>query len=169
MSKRHIVMLLALLIAQALTPAVFGQRTTRRGLGSAKGISQQIAADTISLDADSSMLTVAGFDKPLRSGVETMFVTNHTGRQIDGVTFTIDYFDLSGRKLHSRTLTVRATIPAGETRQVSFRTWDRQQSFYYRLSSKPRRADGTPFEVAVKIRSAICQPLSDESSSSLKK
>lgn len=98
-----------------------------------------------------------------------MFVTNHTGRQIDGVTFTIDYFDLSGRKLHSRTLTVRTTIPAGETRQVSFRTWDRQQSFYYRLSSKPRRADGTPFEVAVKIRSAICQPLSDESSSSLKK
>ena len=135
-------MLLALLIAQALTPAIFGQRTTRRGLGSAKGISQPIAADTISLDADSSLLTVAGFDKPLRSRVETMFVTNHTGRQIDGVTFTIDYFDLSGRKLHSRTLTVRTTIPAGETRQVSFRFAPGTASSHFTIAC--RQSPGEP-------------------------
>lgn len=102
-----------------------------------------------------SSIEFAGFDKPLRSGYETVFVTNRSPIDVKGLVIECDYTDLSGRQLHNGTHTVACDIPAGQTRQIKFRTWDSQQAFYYRRSSKPRRADGTPFDVRCTCRAII--------------
>ncbi len=150
-----LVFFLLFLIAGSLT--VYGQRTTRKGLRPLEReqrASSQEVGDTLEGEV-ARMLLVTGFDKPLRSAYESMFVTNRLESQVSGVVFSVEYYDMRGRKLHSRQLTVNVDIPPGETRQLTFRTWDRQQSFYYHRSSKPRRADATPFDVVVRIEKVI--------------
>ncbi len=92
-------------------------------------------------------ISFAGFDKPLRSSYETVFVTNRSEHDMIGVVFECEYTDMSGRQLHKRIVSQRCDIPSGQTRQLRFKSWDLQSSFHYELSPKPRRADGTPFKV----------------------
>lgn len=81
----------------------------------------------------------SGYDKPVNASKETLFITNHTDRQLCDVSFTIDYLDVNGKGLHSRTVSLRTDIPAGETRMISFPTWDTNGSFRYAGSRPSRR------------------------------
>lgn len=139
-----------LLIALAFSAAA--QRTTRRGLRVADTPEAEAAiiADTLHTPLPDS-IKISGYDKPLRSSYETMFVTNTTDRHITGLRIQLDYYDTAGNILHSRRCDVAVDIPPATTRQISLRSWDRQNSFYYRLSARPRKADATPYDVRCSI------------------
>lgn len=133
------------------------ERTTRRGLkvDAEKIGSQKPMYDTITVDSAIRQVVLSGFDKPLRSNRETFFVINRTDSRIISLTVEFSYLALDGRMLHSRIVCVGCDIPAGETRQVSCRSWDLQQSFFYTLSRRPRQSVGTPFEVKSKVVSFV--------------
>ena len=46
-------------------------------------------------------------------------------------------------------------IPPGETRRMKFKSWDIQRTFYYRLTGKPRRSDGTLYDVSIRPLRAV--------------
>lgn len=98
---------------------------------------------------DSVML--AGYDKPLRSRRESLFVTNRTMWRLASLKLAITYFDTEGRELHGRVVDVGADVPPGATRQVTFPSWDRQLAFVYIHSEQPRRSRAIPYSVSVKV------------------
>lgn len=130
------------------------QRTTRRHL---KPIVTTTASpestapiDTVN-NPSTSTLVLTGYDKPLRSTTESMFIKNLTGRHILSVTLHLEYLDMSGRQLHLRDVTIPCDIPPGQTRQITFRSWDRQKSFVYHRSQRPRRADYSPYKINASV------------------
>lgn len=152
---KRLLLIIAIVLATAAT--AFADRTTRGKLKIANRKSVATAVDAINdtVVPSAGMIVVSGFDKPLRSYRESVFITNRSRRRLTGVKLTISYLDVDGRLLHRAVLTLPTDIPAGETRQLTFPSWDRQQAFYYELSSKPRRADGTPFSVVITADAAI--------------
>lgn len=125
------------------------QRTTRK---IPHNVATPSSTSTIT-DTDSCVITssseigLSGYEKPLRSRNESIFVTNHSDHHITTLHLTLSYRDMQGRELHNRSISISCDIPSGATRLLTFPSWDRQQAFYYRLSSKPLRADGTPYDV----------------------
>ena len=104
--------------------------------------------------ADSGAVSCSGFEKTLRSGIESFFVTNHTDSALSRLHVTLDYTDISGRQLHSRSQPISVDIPAGQTRRVEIKSFDRQATFYYYLSPAPRtRSTATPFKVHLRVDS----------------
>ncbi len=121
-------------------------RTTRRNLHRTTAVAATGAvADTVV--PSSGMVALSGYDKPLRSSRESIFATNRSRRTISAITLRIDYLDPHQRQLHSREVTVPIVIPPGETRQLTFRSWDRQNAFYYHLTGKPRTTAGSPYTI----------------------
>ncbi len=119
-----------------------------------------ITSDTIVPAPDS--VVVSGFEKPLRSTRETMFVTNNTGRPLTALTLSIEYLDMRGRQLHRAVHTVAEAIPPGETRRVSVDSFDHDGLFYYHLTgSNARSGHPTPFDVRVTVASIVCPSLKD--------
>ena len=54
--------------------------------------------------------------------------------------------------LHRRQISVPCDIPAGETRNLSIQSWDKQQSFYFVRSTVPSRTDqATPYDVTISV------------------
>jgi hypothetical protein len=90
----------------------------------------------------------SGYEKTLRSLRETMFVTNTGNRIIEAVYFHITYFDSDGRQLHQASVHKSITIPVGETRKLDIPSWDRQCTFYYVGSPRPR-VSAIPYSVAI--------------------
>lgn len=154
MKAAHLAMLLAALCALA-APA---QRTTRTGLRldpARLAVSQ--AVDTLAAigpDSAATCLKLNGFEKTLRSRQESVHATNLLAADtIVSLEIRIDYLDLKGRQLHSRTVSVDCEIPPGQTRLLTFPSWDRQQVWHYRLSKPPRSgAQATPFDVKLTPR-----------------
>lgn len=142
-------LLLTLLVASApLT--VMADRTTRGKLRAMRQEAASAPAATTPYDTivpSSGMLTLSGYDKPLRSRRESIFITNRSRRTVVSVTLRIDYLDMEGRQMHRAEVTLPCDIPAGETRQLNFPTWDRQQAFYYHVTGKPRTSDGSPYTI----------------------
>ena len=135
--------------------AIAAQNYTRPLTHSAKKSAQRreivAVCDTVVPSFDS--VIVSGFEKPLRSMRESMFVSNATSRDINSIDLTIDYLDMKGRGLHQATHSVDIEIPAGETRRIEVRAFDRSSLFYYHLSPVPPRAKhATPFNVKVTIK-----------------
>jgi len=61
--------------------------------------------------------------------------------------------------LHSASHNVGADIPAGETRQMSIPSWDKQFNFYYRRSATSQRAEqATPYDVSIKVDTLFVVP-----------
>ena len=143
--------IISLLIAIALNCSA--QRTTRKGLEPRENLSAIALGDTIK-SPSTDILKISGYDKPLNSHKETFFVTNNGARAIVGINITFNYFDNQNRQLHQATKTVNCTIPPGETRQLSISSWDKQKSFYYHRSAKPRR-QATPYSVTHSINFVI--------------
>ncbi len=97
-------------------------------------------------------IVVAGFEKPLRSMRESMFVTNNGPDELCSLGITIDYLDMQGRGLHQAKHVVGVDIPPGATRRIDVKAFDRSSLFYYHLSPKPKRATlATPFDVRVAV------------------
>lgn len=94
-----------------------------------------------------SQVVFSGFDKPRNSSVETFFITNNTDRTITGINLYIEYRTLDGQQLHKRFYPLRCNIPAGETRQASLQSWDKNKSFVYIKSRDSERNPGTPFDI----------------------
>lgn len=149
-------LILAVLVLPVLTAVA--QRTTRTRL-------QNVAADVQPAQTECNVIaapspqyvSVNGYDKPLRSRRETFFVTNNGNAPIEGIAFTITYFDNNNRQLHAASHNVSVQIPPTETRQVNIKSWDSQQSFYYTRSTAPARAEqATPYDVKITVDSIFC-------------
>lgn len=143
----------------ASTINVAAQKTTRKGLRAVaetpeNARTETTASDTIVPDSSACPISVAGYDKPLRSSRETFFITNRTPHDILGLRMRIEYSDIHGRTLHQRELFIPIDLPSGATRQASVKSWDVQKSFHYRLSPKPKRSDGTAYDVKCSVISA---------------
>ena len=87
-----------------------------------------------------------GFDKLLKNGKESFFITNYTDRTLTGIALYIDYRTPDGRQLTKRFLKLSCRIPAGETRKADIPTFDTQRSFYYLRSERPKKG-GNAFDV----------------------
>ncbi len=139
------------------------QRTTRRTprrTAVAQTVERVAAApgDTIT-EPGADSVAVSGFEKPLRATRESMYVTNHSSRDITSLALEIEYLTTSGRQLHKREVDVTADIPAGETRMVEIASFDRQGLYHYRLTIPPKRAaQATPFDVRVKVKYITVTP-----------
>lgn len=135
----------------------FGQRTTRQGLKPMAHTDEALAPtrhDTISID--STHVRLSGYEKTLRSAVESVFITNLSELPIMGVILDIEYFDMKGRQLHMRQVPVDAAVPPGETRMGRFSSWDKQKVWYYYLSDPVRtRLQSTPYKVIIKPVRAV--------------
>ncbi len=145
--------ILALLIAaSALSAAADDTRHSRSRMHSLlerpSAPSPAIVPDTLRLPSRDS-ISLAGYDKPLRTTHETLLVTNSTTRKLTGLCITVTYLDMQGRQLHRRTDTLTVSIPPAETRLLRFPSWDRQQSYYYHLGPAPRSSRFTPYTVSI--------------------
>ena len=129
------------------------QRTTRKNLKPINNHAMTIAGDTIR-DISANLLKITGYDKPLNSNKETFFVSNNGTSTITAMNITFNYFDSKNRQLHSASHTIECSIPPGETRQLSVSSWDKQKSFFYYRSAKPRRK-ATPYSVTHTINFVI--------------
>ena len=137
----------SLLVLAVTSVAAPDTRTTRKKLVKSEQ-EVTVVADSTTVSPDS--ITIADYDKPLRSNYETFFVTNRHCRTIVRITVDIDYIDMNGSQLHSRSVTVECDIPPGATRQLHTRAWDRQKAFYHHTTrSKPRSPHARPYKVVV--------------------
>lgn len=141
---------LFLLIMAAVAAMPLAARRTKSGPGRLhREVAVEAVYDTIVPAA--GLIRCSGYDKPNRATRETFFLTNTDSLDVDAVNLTLDYFDSKGRQLHSATHTVRLTIPAGATRSVSVRSWDRNNAFHYVRSGAPKRRASTPFSVKARV------------------
>lgn len=139
-----------LLIASALCASA--DKTTRKGLKADRLKVQTEKTDSIDTFKPSpGMIRLSGYDKPLRSYKESIYVTNASRRNLSYINLEITYLDEAGRQLHKRNIKLNVNIPAGETRQVIFSSWDKQRNLYYIKSGKPRRSDGTPYSISAEV------------------
>lgn len=148
---------LSLCLLAAVVLGAGAQRTIRGKLRAADR--SQITADSVRAHLDTvvvapgeHLLDINGYDKPLRSRRETFFATNNSDRAVAALAFTITYLDGSNRKMHAASHHSATSIPARETRQLSLRSWDVQNAFFYRRSTVPQRADqATPYDVRISV------------------
>lgn len=141
------VIVTSLLVLAVTSVAAPDTRTTRKKLVKSEQ-EVTVVADSTTVSPDS--ITIADYDKPLRSNYETFFVTNRHSHTIVRITIDIDYIDMNGSQLHSRSVTVECEIPPGATRQLHTRAWDRQKAFYHHTTrSKPRSPHARPYKVVV--------------------
>ncbi len=150
-----LVVLLSLgsLSASAKRQRTMQQRLTPADTAATVGEKESSAIDTVTADPG-SYVRLSGYDKPLTASKETMHVTNLATKPIAGLTLSISYLDMQDRQLHRVTRSVKCDIPAGETRIIEFPSWDRQKSFYYRHSAKPRR-QATPYDITITVDSIL--------------
>ena len=145
LSKTTLAACVVILLTAALcTPGIAARRhrATRTGLHPANQEAAAEPADSlVTMTPADGDITLSGYDKPLRSSVESMFVTNHTSDTLTALRLDCTYTDLRGRELHSA------------TRQITFPSWDRQHSFYYHRSQKPRRAAAAPYDFKCRVTS----------------
>lgn len=130
--------------------------TTRSRLKPAATTATTPPRDSV-MAVGSEAMTLRGYDKPLRSRKESLFVTNTLAVGVSRVHLTINYLDMEGRQLHSAARWIDTDIPAGQTRQVAFPSWDTQQSFYYHLSRSPK-TQAAPYRITAAIDSVAITP-----------
>ena len=148
---------IAMLLCGAM--CMSAQRTTRRTLTPApKPVAATAPApvcqqDTLRGDAATAMVSLTGYEKPLRATRETLRVANNSDTlTVETVCFEIEYRDMHGLMLHRREVELPLWLAAGEARMASFKSWDVNKVFYYHVNEPPRTsAQGTPYTVAVRL------------------
>jgi hypothetical protein len=144
----------------------WGDNTLR---GKLKAAGARVEHDTVApapfdtiVAPGAEVVRLSGYDKPLRSSAETLFVSNGLEVAIEQLAVRIVYSDMSGRQLHERVVELRVHVPAGATRQVRFKSWDTQKSFYYHRGQRPRVDAVTPYSVNCMVNSCViktrCNP-----------
>lgn len=147
-----------LLILTAIVPALARKTRGDRTVTPATAVADLDARhDTISGERCRGAITVSGFDKPLHSWHESMFVTNNLdSAAIEKAIVTIDYHNAADSvKIHSRRVTVDRHIPPHATQNVTFGSWDRQQSFRYQHTTSGDKRRGRAFYVRLHVDSVI--------------
>lgn len=155
----------ALLLLLASMAALFcaAQQTTRPNLhpqpsATADAVAANVArADTLRGADAAALVTVTGYEKPLRSSKETVMITLATAApEISAVVLDIEYRDMRGNPLHRRNVELPLEQKAGQTRMHVFRSWDVNRVFYYHVNKPPRTTgQGTPYKVTVSVVAAI--------------
>lgn len=150
--------LLALTLMLLGTATASGRKrvTTRPKLKRIEAVDTTTLRDTLAA-AQLDSVVISGYDKPLRSMRESLFVRNTTDRRLTSVTMSIDYLDMQGRQLHHADITLPVDIPAGETRQVSFTSWDRQMTFVYYRSERSRSSRAVAYRIAASVTAALAR------------
>ena len=126
----------------------------------AKGIKLKPAADShadgaatqlmeCTGDTIASLIEISGYDKPLTSRKESLFLRNGLGRDIAAVTLNIIYMQPDGTELHRREITLTHHIESGARRMIVFPSWDRQCSFRY-AGSRPSKREHAVYTVSIK-------------------
>jgi hypothetical protein len=152
--KKLIILASLLIVASNLIIAK--QRSTRKNLKQSETTvvepsQPSIYADTICGDTVAKIITISGYEKPLRSRHETMLVTNNdSARTVTTLTLNITYSDMQGRTLHSRTVTSSLTVPPLSTRLLDLKSWDVNTLFYYHVNPPVRTSSqATPYRVTI--------------------
>lgn len=151
--KWLMVSIVVLALALAAASMALGQNTLRKQRLKAepRGLTATDSAVCDTVTAPESV-AMSGFDKPLRSTRETVFVTNHDTLTVRAVNFTATYTDMTGHQLHRASHEAVVDIPPGETRNVAVKSWDVQKAFYYYKNPPSRpRTSATPFKVKIII------------------
>lgn len=99
-----------------------------------------------------SSVRFTGYDKNLNAAKESFHIVNGSILDIKSLHVKIIYKDMSGRMLHSREISIREEIPCGETRKVDIPSWDTQKTFYYYLSTRPKRI-AVPYKISISLLS----------------
>lgn len=156
---------LALFVLLTMTAALFcaAQYTTRPDLQPQPAVTSPAAAadtavaDTLRGEQAQAIVTVTGYEKPLRSTKETVLIRlSDDAPVLSAVVLDIEYRDMSGNALHRRSVTLPISQEAGQTRMHVFRSWDVNRVFYYHLNRPPRTtAQGTPYKIAMTVAAAI--------------
>lgn len=94
-------------------------------------------------------ISFSGYDKRASSKQESIFITNSMPHHLKRVKVRLSYLDNRGRVLHSRDVVLECDVPPGQTRNVSFKTWDKQGNFFYVGGSVPRLANAIPFDITL--------------------
>ena len=155
--RKTVVILLSIISLVFAVETVARRQRTTRGKVSGRNVAEpaKAAVDSIIIP-DSSEVLLYGYDKPLRSRQETVFVANNTLHDITALIFTTRYIDTKGRQFHQQSRRVRADIPSVHP-QIDYRSWDAQQSFYY-VGSRRSRASGTPYDVRLSVDTVFVSP-----------
>ena len=151
--KRTLQLLLIFLLA--LPASARRQRTQTSGR--LKPVTNAAAElGSVAVVPDSDAVVLSGYDKTNAATCESFFVTNASDTlTLLRLYLTFDYYDMAGRQLHSRSESVSCLIPAGDTRQLTITSWDRQHSFHYYLSRSPQRKASEPFRVTSHVDSVL--------------
>lgn len=145
--KSRLAPILIALAAFAISPPASARKQKLR-LNTPKTQTEDYAAGSFCVSSDCKdchdgysldQVVYSGYDKPLTSDKETLFITNNTDRELTAISFYIKYFDANDRQIHKAFHSLDVSIPPGETRMVSFRSWDVQNSFRYKNSRDSRR------------------------------
>ena len=156
--KNTALYLVALLVLIAISTTDASSQRRRTTASRLKELPTKVLGPGASLDTiacNPGDLTFSGYDKRLWSSRESMFVTNHTSSTIVEIVFHIEYFDMQGRRLHSQRCTSEVGIlTPGNTVYFTIPTWDKQRSFYFHGSQKPR-VSGVPYSVKIDADSII--------------
>lgn len=105
--------------------------------------------DSIIAKYGKNIISFAGYEKEANSRKETFLLQNASETDFIGYSVRIDYLDMQGRMLHSRTITDKCNVPSGETRKIDINTWDNQFTYYYYLGNEPKKV-ATPYKVIFK-------------------
>ena len=121
--------------------------TIRKGLSTKSQVEQlERIADTNGHSAYADSIRLSGYNKTLTDRDETFYVTNRTPFDISRLIVRFTYSDANGEMLHEEEYDIDCQIPAGTTRQLSVRSWDKQHTHYYYKSRKPRRS-AVPYRI----------------------
>lgn len=154
MLRNSIVILIIAMLSVAISAAAQRRNSLSPRLHALPAASAEAPESTDTLACARGDLVFSGYDKPLRASRETLFLTNHMSADVVRTVFHIEYFDLQGRQIHRRRCSVDVDLPAGETRCVDLPAWDRQGTYYFRGSRRPR-VSGVPYTVAVTPDSVV--------------
>lgn len=150
------VLAIALLLAGLSVTAATPRRTARtlRKTASLNLIDTVVATPPSQFDTIAptpGTVRITGFEKTIRARKESFLLTNNTADTLQSVCVDIEYRDTRGRQLHRRQVWVAASVPPGQTRRCDIPSWDRQQTYYYRIHPRPRRSDAVPFDVSISV------------------
>lgn len=144
-----------IMLAMSAIGILANTRTTRSHLKAAPD-SAALTARAAQLLPAADSLTVSRYDKPLRSSSESLFLSNRSRSSVAMVSLTIVYLSMDGEMLHSRTIDIPCSIPAGETRQLTFRAWDRQKAYYHHATRvTPRSQKAIPYRTQITVDGAV--------------
>lgn len=104
---------------------------------------ERVFNDSIS---QGEIINFAGYEKEINSNKETFLIQNKSSDNFTGYKVRIIYLDMKDRMLHSRTVSGKCNVPAGETRKIDIASWDNQHTYYYYLGNEPKKV-AIPYKV----------------------